>query len=77
MTTETESNQAAGTKDQDYNVIWFTEACLANAKRLEQYIKDAQTAGNADLAEFFRKAQAESQKGADLGKEMLRNLLGK
>jgi hypothetical protein len=73
MTSET--GKVTGTKDQDYNVIWFTEACLSNALRLETYIQDAQRAGNAELAEFFRKAQAESRKGAELGKEMLRNLL--
>jgi hypothetical protein len=73
MTSET--GEVTGTKDQDYNVIWFTEACLSNALRLETYIQDAQRAGNAELADFFRKAQAESRKGAELGKEMLRNLL--
>jgi hypothetical protein len=74
MTSET--GEVTGTKDQDYNVIWFTEACLSNALRLETYIQDAQRAGNAELADFFRKAQAESRKGAELGKEMLRSLLG-
>ncbi len=74
MTSET--SEATGTKDPDYNVIWFTEACLSNAARLETYIADAQKAGNAELADFFRKAQAESKKGAELGKQMLRTLLG-
>jgi hypothetical protein len=74
MTTKDE--QATGTSDGEYNVIWFTEACLKNAQRLETYIKDAQQAGNAELTEFFRKAQAESRKGAELGKDMLRTMLG-
>jgi hypothetical protein len=74
MTTKDE--QATGTSDQEYNVIWFTEACLKNAQRLDTYIKDAQQAGNAELTEFFRKAQAESRKGAELGKDMLRTMLG-
>ena len=72
----TTSEKVTGTSDQEYNVIWFTEACLKNAQRLETYIKDAQQAGNAELTEFFRKAQAESRKGAELGKDMLRTLLG-
>jgi hypothetical protein len=71
----TETSQVTGTPDPDYNVIWFTEACLSNAARLETYIQDAQKAGNQQLADFFRKAQAESRKGAELGKEMLRTLL--
>ena len=68
-------NESTGTKDLDYNVIWFTEACLSNAERLGTYIADAQKAGNQELVEFFQKAQAESRKGAEMGKEMLRNLL--
>jgi hypothetical protein len=72
----TTSEKTTGTSDQEYNVIWFTEACLKNAQRLDTYIKDAQQVGNAELAEFFRNAQAESRKGAELGKDMLRTLLG-
>lgn len=71
-----DSDDVSGTEDKDYNVIWFVEACLSNVQRLETYIHDAQKAGNEELAEFFRKAQAESRKGADLGKQMLRTLLG-
>src|SRR5436190_548626 len=37
-----ETGQITGTKDKDYNVIWFTEACLSNVLRLEQYIQDAE-----------------------------------
>ena len=71
----TKSEEATGTRDADYNVIWFTEACLSNAERLGTYIADAQQAGNQELVEFFQKAQAESRKGAEMGKDMLRNLL--
>jgi hypothetical protein len=35
MSTETETGQVTGTKDKDYNIIWFTEKCLDNALRLE------------------------------------------
>jgi hypothetical protein len=72
----TKSEDATGTSDQEYNVIWFTEACLKNAQRLQTYIEDAQREGNEQLVEFFKKAQAESRKGADLGKDMLRTMLG-
>ena len=67
----TETGQATGTKDKDYNIIWFTEACLSNALRLETYIQDAEREGDNDLAEFFRRAQAESRKGAEQAKQML------
>ena len=69
--TTTETGQVTGTKDKDYNIIWFTEACLSNALRLETYIQDAERAGDNELAEFFRKAQAESRKGAEQGKQLL------
>ena len=72
MATETETGQVTGTKDKDYNIIWFTEQCLNNALRLEQYAEDADRDGDSDLAEFFRRAQKESQKGAEQGKEHLR-----
>jgi hypothetical protein len=72
MATETETGQVTGTKDKDYNIIWFTEQCLSNALRLEQYAADADRDGDSDLADFFRRAQKESQKGAEQGKEHLR-----
>ena len=68
----TETGQVTGTKDKDYNVIWFTEACLSNALRLETYVQDAEREGDDELAEFFRRAQGESRKGAEQGKEMLK-----
>jgi hypothetical protein len=71
----TETGEVTGTKDKDYNLIWFTEACLSNALRMETYIQDAERDGDAELAELFRKAQAESRKGAEMGKDMLRKRL--
>jgi hypothetical protein len=76
MTSSSETGQVTGTKDKDYNIIWFTEACLSNALRLETYIQDAERDGDSELAEFFRKAQAESRKGAEQGKQLLRKRLG-
>ena len=67
----TELGEITGTKDKDYNLIWFTEACLSNVLRLELYVQDAERSGDKELAEFFRKAQAESRKGADQGKQLL------
>jgi hypothetical protein len=69
---DTETGQVTGTKDKDYNIIWFTEACLDNALRLETYIQDAERDGDDELATFFRKAQADSRKGAAEGKRLLK-----
>ena len=72
MTLTSDHGHITGTKDKDYNIIWFTEQCLSNALRLETYIQDAERDGDSELAEFFQRAQAESRKGADQGKELLR-----
>ncbi len=74
--TSSETGQVTGTKDKDYNVIWFVEACLSNALRLETYIQDAERDGDSELADFFRRAQAESRKGAEQGKQLLLSRLG-
>ena len=71
MATE-ETGQVTGTKDKDYNIIWFTEQCLSNALRLEEYAQDAERDGDDELAGFFRRAQGESRKGAEQGKDLLR-----
>jgi hypothetical protein len=67
----TETGQVTGTPDKDYNLIWFTEKCMNNALRLETYVEDANRAGDSELAEFFRRAQGESRKGAEQGKQLL------
>jgi hypothetical protein len=66
------NGQVTGTKDKDYNIIWFVEQCLSNALRLEAYIQDAEREGDSELANFFRRAQGESRKGAEQGKQLLR-----
>jgi hypothetical protein len=72
MATSSETGQVTGTKDKDYNLIWFTEQSLSNALRLEQYIQDAEGDDDNELAEFFRRAQNASRKGGEQGKELLR-----
>ena len=72
----TEGGQITGTKDKDYNIIWFVEQCLNNALRLETYAQDAERDGDSELAQFFRRAQGESKKGAEQGKQLLRARLG-
>jgi hypothetical protein len=74
--TSSETGDVTGTRDKDYNLIWFTEACLSNALRLETYVQDAERDGDSELADLFRRAQAESRKGADQGKQLLASRLG-
>src|SRR5579884_695826 len=75
MTMTAETGQVTGTKDKNYNLIWYTEQCLENALRLESYIQDAERDGDDELADLFRRAQADSRKGAEMGKEHLRKRL--
>jgi hypothetical protein len=70
-----ETGQTTGTKDKLYNLIWFTEASLSNALRLDTYIQDAERDGDSELADFFRKAQNESRKGGEAGKRLLASRL--
>ena len=74
-TSTPETGDITGTRDKDYNIIWFTEQCLSNALRLEVYIQDAERESDSELVEFFRKAQHESQKGAEQGKQLLKSRL--
>jgi len=75
MTSSTETGGVTGTPDKDYNLIWYVEACLSNALRLETYIQDAERDGDSELADFFRRAQGESRKGAEQGKALLKSRL--
>jgi hypothetical protein len=70
---QAETGKVTGTLDKDYNIIWFVEQCLSNTLRLETYVKDAEQAGDGELADFFRRAQAESRKGAEQGKALMRS----
>ena len=72
MATSSETGQVTGTKDKDYNLIWFTEQSLSNALRLEEYVQDAEREGDNDLVEFFKRAQNASRKGGEQGKDLLR-----
>ncbi|MFJ4366669.1 hypothetical protein [Streptomyces chartreusis] len=75
MSSTSETGGATGTQDKDYNLVWYVEACLSNALRLEGYIQDAERTKDTEVADLFRKAQADSRKGAELGKRLLRTRL--
>ncbi|MFF0545939.1 hypothetical protein ACWEVD_13295 [Nocardia thailandica] len=71
MTIDQETGRITGTRDKDYDLIWFAEASLSNALRMEQYAADAERVGDSELVDFFRRAQHESRKGAEQAKELL------
>jgi hypothetical protein len=53
------------------NIIWFTEACLSNALRLETYIQDAQRERDTELAAFFRRRRQRAARAPEQGKQLL------
>ena len=67
----TETGHVTGTKGKTYNLIWYTEKCLDNALRLDTFIQDAERDGDQQAADLFRKAQADSRKGAEMAKQLL------
>ncbi|NGO74642.1 hypothetical protein G6045_02915 [Streptomyces sp. YC504] len=75
MPTGRETGAVTGTKDKDYNLVWYVESCLNNVLRLETYIQDAEREKDEAVVELFRKAQADSRKGAEFGKKLLRERL--
>ena len=70
-----ETGQVTGTKDKDYNLLWFTEQCLDNVLRLGTYIEDAERDGDNEAADLFRRAQDASRRGGEQGKTLLRSRL--
>lgn len=76
MAQDHETGGVTGTKDKDFNLITFTQMCLSNALRMEAYCDDAERTGDDEVAELFRKAQADSRKGAEIGKQLLAQRLG-
>lgn len=76
MVHDTETGHVTGTKDKDYNLVWFVQSCLDNALRMEVYQQDAEREGDTELVELFAKAQADSKKGAEIGKQLLGKRLG-
>lgn len=57
----------AGSREEpDAGLAWFTEQCMTNGAPLERYIANAERLGDYELARFFRRALAESDR-AKLG----------
>ncbi|ALR11785.1 hypothetical protein [Mycobacteroides saopaulense] len=75
MTLAADSGELTGTKDKNYDLIRFTKDCLENALRLQTFITDAERESDTEVVQLFRKAQADSRKGAELAKSLLASRL--
>ena len=71
-----ETGNVTGTKDKNYNLLWFTEQSLSNALRLETYVQDAERDGDEEVTNLFRRAQEHSRRGGEEGKRLLQQRLG-
>jgi hypothetical protein len=60
---EGETGTITGTKDKDYNIIWFTEACLSNVLRLETYVGDAEEGGRQRVGGLLSSRSIREPKG--------------
>jgi hypothetical protein len=54
--------ESTSPRDEDSSLIWLAEQCQTNNVRLESLARHAERALDPELAAFFRRAQAASQK---------------
>jgi len=63
--------QQTGTQDEHYNLISALYHLLKGASTSEQYIQDAQEAGDQELAQFFKDWQEEQRNFSERAKNLL------
>ncbi|HEX2207311.1 MAG TPA: hypothetical protein VHG93_06485 [Longimicrobium sp.] len=69
MTDRSQGN--TGTGDVTYNLVSILYHALQAAETHDQYIRDAEEAGDQDLAAFFREVKDENTRRAERSKELL------
>jgi hypothetical protein len=65
------NEQQTGTRDEHYNLISALYHLLEGASTCEQYIRDAQQAGDQELAQFFKDWQDEQRNLSERAKNLL------
>lgn len=60
-----------GTRDVTYNLVSTLYHALQAAETEDQYIQDAEQAGDQDLVQFFRDMKQENTRRADRTKQLL------
>ena len=58
-------------KDKNYDLVTVLQASLHYVWQMETYIKDAEEAGDVELAEWFRKIQENNRKAGEQGRRLL------
>ena len=67
--------QATGTKDETYNLVSVLYHALQGAETVQQYIQDADQAGDQELGQFFREVQDWQRHLATQAKAVLKQRL--
>lgn len=65
-----------GTRDVTYNLVSVLYHALQGAETYQMYIRDAEEAGDNELAQFFREVKQQEQQRADRTKFLLQQRLG-
>lgn len=58
-------------RDKNYNLIAVVQDSLRNVFQLENYIRDAESRNDEELAQWFRAIQENNQKASEQGKRLL------
>jgi len=66
-----DSQALTGTPDEHYNLVSVLYHALKGAQTYAQYARDAEEAGDSELAEFFEDVQEADRMRADRAKELL------
>jgi len=53
-----EKAQVTGLSDENPGIVWFAGQCQSNQVRFEALINNAERARDAEMAAFFRRAEA-------------------
>ncbi len=72
-----DSQHVTGTSDPLYNVVSVYYHALKAAADAQQYIQDAQQAGDQQLVQFFQQSQQNARQAAEQAKTTLQQQLGK
>jgi rubrerythrin len=67
----TTGENVTGVRDEHYNLVSILYHALQGAETYNMYIRDAEAAGDQELAQFFRQVQAEERQRAARAKELL------
>jgi hypothetical protein len=71
-----QSKRGQPMRDEHYDLVSILYHALQSRETIQKYARDAQEAGDAELAQFFREVIDEDRERADRAKVLLRDRLG-